>query len=134
MISPPEPRPELVVLSHLDWNWVWQRPQQLVSRLASKYAVWFAEERACDPALHEPQLRVDDAEPVHCVRLVVPAATSRRGFDDPAAAAYPQAVAGFLGPAPPAGPGGRAYTPVASPIAQGIEHTTLDHDAMGHLS
>ena len=134
MISPPEPRPELVVLSHLDWNWVWQRPQQLVSRLASQYDVWFVEEPACEPDLDEPQLRVDDAEPVRCVRLQVPAARSRRGFDDPDAVAYPQAVADFLGPPPPAGRVVWAYTPLALPIADAIEHTTLVYDVMDDLS
>ena len=34
----------LVVLSHLRWNWVWQRPQHLISRLATPQRTWFVEE------------------------------------------------------------------------------------------
>src|SRR5437764_12228953 len=34
----------LVVLSHLRWTWVWQRPQHLISRLASPGRTWFVEE------------------------------------------------------------------------------------------
>jgi hypothetical protein len=37
---------ELIVLSHLRWDWVWQRPQQIVSRIAASGfdRVWFVEE------------------------------------------------------------------------------------------
>lgn len=35
---------ELVVFSHLRWDFVWQRPQQLLSRLSENYRVWFVEE------------------------------------------------------------------------------------------
>jgi UDP-galactopyranose mutase len=34
----------LVVFSHLRWNWVWQRPQHLLSRLARHHPVLFIEE------------------------------------------------------------------------------------------
>ena len=30
--------PDLVVLSHLRWSWVWQRPQHIISRLAAERA------------------------------------------------------------------------------------------------
>src|SRR5207253_40356 len=41
--------PDLVVLSHLRWSWVWQRPQHIVSRLAQQRAeqgagTWIVEE------------------------------------------------------------------------------------------
>jgi hypothetical protein len=35
---------ELIVLSHLRWDWVWQRPQHLVSRLGSRCSTWYVEE------------------------------------------------------------------------------------------
>ncbi len=35
---------DLIVLSHLRWTFVWQRPQHLVSRLAANYdRTWFVE-------------------------------------------------------------------------------------------
>jgi UDP-galactopyranose mutase len=36
--------PTIVVFSHLRWNWVWQRPQHLLSRLAKRFPVIFIEE------------------------------------------------------------------------------------------
>ena len=55
--------PDLLVLSHLRWTWVWQRPQQLISRLARDRPVWFAEEpqRSRRPA---PGLRTERHGPV----------------------------------------------------------------------
>lgn len=44
----------LLCLSHLDWDHVWQRPQQLMTRLARRYTVIFV-----DP----PEVRADVAEP-----------------------------------------------------------------------
>src|SRR5438046_3057887 len=38
------PNFDLVVASHLRWNFVWQRPQQLLSRLAKSRRVLFIEE------------------------------------------------------------------------------------------
>jgi len=34
----------IVVYSHLRWDWVWQRPQQFLSRLSKKHPVLFVEE------------------------------------------------------------------------------------------
>lgn len=34
----------VIVLSHLRWTWVWQRPQHLISRLATPGQTWFVEE------------------------------------------------------------------------------------------
>lgn len=42
------PRATLLCLSHLRWDFVWQRPQQLMSRLARDYDVWFFEEPLFD--------------------------------------------------------------------------------------
>lgn len=38
------PRFDIVVASHLRWNFVWQRPQQLISRLAKTHRILFVEE------------------------------------------------------------------------------------------
>lgn len=34
----------IIVFSHLRWNWVWQRPQHLLSRLADTFDILFIEE------------------------------------------------------------------------------------------
>src|SRR5947207_5374212 len=36
-------RYSIVVHSHLKWDWVWQRPQQFLSRLSRKHRVLFVE-------------------------------------------------------------------------------------------
>src|SRR5207244_7505724 len=33
----------IIVHSHLDWDWVWQRPQQFLSRLSKRHQVLFVE-------------------------------------------------------------------------------------------
>src|SRR5207302_1988493 len=39
-----EPSFDIVVASHLRWSFVWQRPQQLLSRLAKRHRILFVEE------------------------------------------------------------------------------------------
>jgi len=41
---PQQSRPQLIVLSHLRWDFVFQRPQHLMTRAARSYDVWFIEE------------------------------------------------------------------------------------------
>ncbi len=36
-------RPDLICLSHLRWDFVYQRPQHLLSRAAREYRVFFIE-------------------------------------------------------------------------------------------
>jgi glycosyltransferase involved in cell wall biosynthesis len=55
---------DLVVASHLRWNFVWQRPQQLLSRLAKSRKILFIEE----PIIVEP----DDNELGPSLELVSP--------------------------------------------------------------
>ena len=53
---------DLVVLSHLRWDWVWQRPQHLLSRLGAGRTLFVEEPRTAD--VGEPRLHVEDAGPV----------------------------------------------------------------------
>src|SRR5919109_2779666 len=39
----------LICLSHLRWNFVWQRPQHLLSRAAADYDTFFIEEPVFEP-------------------------------------------------------------------------------------
>lgn len=58
---------DLVCLSHLRWNFVFQRPQHLMTRFASERRVFFFEEPIFDAARPQLQLRRDGD-----VRVVVP--------------------------------------------------------------
>ena len=51
----------IIVYSHLRWDFVWQRPQQIFSRLAPHHPILFVEEPFYEPG--EPQLRIVEAQP-----------------------------------------------------------------------
>lgn len=66
----------LLVHSHLCWNWVWQRPQQFISRLSQKRKAIFIETIAPDPELFTPVLRhrkPDDYPNITILTLQFPA-------------------------------------------------------------
>jgi len=60
----------LIVHCHLRWDFVWQRPQQILSRLAAHHPVLFVEDPVHALAGGAPQLRI--TEPQHNVVRVVP--------------------------------------------------------------
>ena len=122
---------ELVVLSHLPWDFVWQRPQHIISRLSRNRRVWFVEEpRVADVDL--PRLRVEARDGLQRVWLEVPGPERLAGFDDPVAAEYPDMIAELLG--------SRRertvwlYTPLALPIAAKLERRMMVYDVMDDLA
>jgi UDP-galactopyranose mutase len=54
---------DLVCLSHLRWNFVYQRPQHLLSRCARESRVFIIEEPVYGPAYQVPVLKVDNPDP-----------------------------------------------------------------------
>lgn len=65
-------KPTIICFSHLRWEFVWQRPQQLLSRAARDYNVVFVEE-AIRAAVDEPVLkRLSPALSVTVLQLHVP--------------------------------------------------------------
>jgi glycosyltransferase involved in cell wall biosynthesis len=64
------PLPDLVCLSHLRWNFVFQRPQHLMTRAARNRRVFFVEEPIFDAAAGQPS--VDITTPHPNVYVVVP--------------------------------------------------------------
>ena len=52
----------IIVHSHLRWDWVWQRPQQFLSRLAQRHKILFVETIAPDAELSSPVARFKLAE------------------------------------------------------------------------
>lgn len=57
----------IIVHCHLRWDFVWQRPQQIFSRLAASHRILFVE----DP-MHAPEPRLEISEPYPNVVRVVP--------------------------------------------------------------
>jgi UDP-galactopyranose mutase len=66
--STPEPAPDLVCLSHLRWDFVYQRPQHLLSRCAKERRVFFIEE----PVIGEGPARFEVSRRDDGVNVAVP--------------------------------------------------------------
>jgi len=68
--------PDLLVISHLRWNWVWQRPQHIVSRMAAHRShrgaqTWFVEYPAFDD-VDEPTLNREIVDGICRLWMSVP--------------------------------------------------------------
>ena len=61
-------QPDLVCFSHLRWDFVFQRPQHLLTRSARDRRVFFVEE----PVFDQGSMRLEITEREHGVRVVVP--------------------------------------------------------------
>jgi len=68
MIAAPgsRPLPDVLCLSHLRWNFVFQRPQHLMTRCAREARVFFVEEPVFHPGI-DPCLQIDRSAPVTVV-------------------------------------------------------------------
>lgn len=134
--------PDLVVLSHLRWDWVWQRPQHLVSRFAARRReagsnTWFVEEPV-PSAVERPELRWEEADGLTRVTLHIPASpglSATPGFDSDGAQAYQDLLLPLLmeqGMQP--GPDVLVYTPMAVDIARSLTPARLIYDVMDDLA
>lgn len=123
---------DLVVFSHLRWNWVWQRPQHLVSRVGRGGRVWFVEEPLpCDVV--EPCLRTEEHDGgVTRVWLDVPDEGHHVPFEEEHLARYAEALPTLLGPAVE-----RVvwlYSPLPLHVATGLSPDAVVYDVMDDLS
>jgi beta-glucosidase/6-phospho-beta-glucosidase/beta-galactosidase/glycosyltransferase involved in cell wall biosynthesis len=134
--------PDLVVLSHLRWTFVWQRPQHLVSRFAEARArsgarTWFVEEPLVGE-VDEPVLRQEQHGHVTRLVLVVPlrmAQPTHRGFALPGTEDYGQQIRNLLARAGrPGAPDVLLYTPMALDHARTLDPGRLFYDVMDDLA
>ncbi|MFN2606665.1 MAG: glycosyltransferase [Acidimicrobiales bacterium] len=124
--------PDLIVLSHLRWVFVWQRPQHIVSRLAADRRTWFVEE-PWPAEVDRPRLRTEDHGPVRRVWLEVPAEGRRHvGFEDAVTATYGDLLAEAAGPCPDRV--AWLYTPMALPLARQLDPAAIVYDVMDDLA
>lgn len=70
-----EPGFPIVAFCHLSWDWVWQRPQQFLSRLARRRPLLFVETHCMDIPAGETEIRRPEGHPgVTLLRVHLPAA------------------------------------------------------------
>jgi len=131
--SAPDPQPvNLICFSHLRWNFVFQRPQHLMSRFAREMTVVYWEEPIEIGPKETAYLQVREAEDVTNVRVVVPHLP--QGMPEDAR----EAALSRLLDAHVASLGGRLitwyYTPMMLPFSRHIEADVTVFDAMDELS
>jgi beta-glucosidase/6-phospho-beta-glucosidase/beta-galactosidase/glycosyltransferase involved in cell wall biosynthesis len=141
-LTAPTAAADLVVLTHLRWTWVWQRPQHLVSRFAATRAAeggrtLFVEEPVSGD-VSEPCLRTEQHGLVTRMWLEVPAVDGVHEslfFDDPRAAAYGQLLDRYLrADDPDRQVDVLLYTPMALDVAEFLAARTLAYDVMDDLA
>ena len=126
---------ELIVLSHLRWDWVWQRPQQLISRLKTTRRTWFVEEPLATPGPSGGlnRLNTRDVDGITRVWLQIRDEGHHIGYADHVLPDYIQQLPELIGDPQ----GDRVvwlYTPLALEAALALEPTTLVYDVMDDLA
>ncbi|HUR13317.1 MAG TPA: glycosyltransferase [Mycobacteriales bacterium] len=122
---------DLIVLSHLRWDWVWQRPQHLISRLSRDRHTWFVEEpRHGD--VTSPQLVTQDAGCVTRVWLELPPEEAVNAWSTPQTAWVAPLMDELLGPATPRDVW--LYAPTAVQVARALHPRVLVYDVMDDLA
>jgi glycosyltransferase involved in cell wall biosynthesis len=128
-----------IVHCHLSWDWVWQRPQQFISRLGKNHKVLFVETAAPDPELASPMARFkipQNLPNITILRLQFPA--WRWGDGDYVDAERRRLVREFVN-GPAAGqfenPVQWFYDPMAAPAFAGqMGEKLIVYDCMDELS
>jgi len=121
----------LLVFSHLRWDFVYQRPQHVLSRIARRWPVVFVEE----PLRHDGPTRVETLEVapgVTLVRFHTPIAAG--GFHDDQLAEIGPLLPGVLRDLGVDSYGAWFYTPMALPLLRQLTPATICYDCMDELA
>jgi UDP-galactopyranose mutase len=132
---------DLVCISHLRWDFVWQRPQHLLSRFAQYYRVLFVEEPISSTEISKPQIEVLDRQTpqgrhVTVIRLLQPMEENRwiGHGDELTQQTYSKLLNTFLKTEGYTDPVLWLYTPMALPFVHTLRHRALIFDVMDELS
>lgn len=124
-------RGHLVCFSHLRWNFVYQRPQHLLSRAGKTFDVHFIEEPEIADATVEPVLRVSPGG--HGLSVVVPVLPAGLS-SDATIALLEQLVADYVDALKPRPLVGWYYTPMAMKFTSQLNFPVCVYDCMDELS
>jgi UDP-galactopyranose mutase len=121
----------LIVFSHLRWDFVYQRPQHLLSRLARRYAVYFFEEPVRSPGAS----RLEVKNPAPNVTVCTPHTAKRAvGFHDDQLPALKVLLDELAQERDLRGGIVWFYSPMALPLAQQLDPKVIVYDCMDELS
>jgi glycosyltransferase involved in cell wall biosynthesis len=127
-----QPRYTIVAFSHLRWNFVYQRPQHLLSRLAAQRPVFFIEEPELDP---KGPVRWDRSSPQHNVTVLRPRTPSAAaGFHPDQIAQLQPLIRDLAAELDGSIIVAWLYTPMALPLAQELAPDVVVYDCMDELS
>jgi hypothetical protein len=98
-----KPEYPIIVHSHLGWDWVWQRPQQFLSRLSIRHPILFVEGPVPDPAAKKAGYEIREVPEfpnVIVLRMAMPGAKWSDGswVDDERRRLVKEVLSGPLGP------------------------------------
>ena len=123
--------PHLIVFSHLRWNFVFQRPQHLLSRLARHYPVVFVEE----PIRTAGAAFVERSTPMPGVEVLKPhTPIDAGGFHDDQLPVLKPLLADYLASRQIEDYLVWFYTPMALPLLTELEPRAIVYDCMDELS
>jgi len=122
----------IVAFSHLRWNFVFQRPQHLLTRFARKYKVMFVEEPLHD-ANCAPHMRVQT--PQENLLICTPVTNcSTPGYCDEQMNIIRPMLRRLFSETRATGSIGWFYTPMALPLIQDLNPKITIYDCMDELS
>jgi glycosyltransferase involved in cell wall biosynthesis len=121
----------LIVFSHLRWEFVFQRPQHLLSRLARHYDVVFVEE----PVHSHGAARLERSQPCAGVEVLRPhTAVAFPGFHDEQLSALEPLIADYLADREIDDYLAWFYTPMALPLLAELAPRAVVYDCMDELA
>src|SRR5690606_23133121 len=123
--------PALIVLSQRRWEFVFQRPQHLMTRLASHYRIYFVEE----PRLSDGAANLETRTVAPNLTVCVPqTAIAAPGFHDDQLPALEMLLEDLVEREGLQQPLVWLYTPMALPLAEKLSPRVLVYDCMDELS
>lgn len=121
--------PDLLCFSHLRWNFVFQRPNHLMSRFAQERRVYFVEE----PVFEDGPPRLDARHVEANLTVIVPH-LRRRAEPEEALAQQRHLLNSLVREQDIRQPILWLYTPMSLPIAADVEPSLVVYDCMDELS